>query len=234
MRSARPSPASEIWLRLGSVDIMADVSGALFEPQTRSVIVADCHFEKGSSFARFGHTLPPFDTRDNLIRLQAVIDRFKPLQLISLGDAFHDRAALSRVASEDLTAIKTLSEQCAVIWVAGNHDPEPYAALPGQSVASFKLGDVMLQHEPSHDHDFEIAGHLHPAAKVRGRGRALRRRCFISNEARCIMPAFGAYAGGLNILDEAFTPFFGTSGFRVHAIGRDRLYAIAPQLLDRD
>ena len=225
---------TETRIRLGSVEFIADVSGALFEPQTRSVIVADCHFEKGSSLAARGHFLPPFDTRDNLLRLQDLLDRFKPQQLISLGDAFHDRAAVSRLAPEDRAIIEKMGEQCALIWVAGNHDPEPHAALPGQSVASFRLGDVMLQHEPSGDHEFEIAGHLHPAAKVRGRGRALRRRCFISNEKRCIMPALGAYAGGLNILDEAFKPFFGRGGFHVHALGRDRLYAIAPHLLLND
>jgi metallophosphoesterase superfamily enzyme len=41
------------------------------------------------------------------------------------------------------------------------------------------------------------------------------------------MPAFGAYAGGLNIRDRAITALFGTLGFTAHMLGARRLFAIA-------
>lgn len=224
---------TETVIALGGVDFIADLSGALYEPDTRTLVVADCHFEKGSAFLRRGHVLPPFDTRDTLIRLEAVARRFRPKTIVSLGDGFHDRAASERLAEDDVARLVVLGRLADLVWVAGNHDPEPVENLPGVSVTELALGGVMLRHEPGGDGDFEIAGHLHPSAKIAGRGRAVRRRCFVHDQRRCIMPAFGAYTGGLNIRDAAFAPLFSRAAWRVHALGRERLYAIAPaHLLD--
>jgi DNA ligase-associated metallophosphoesterase len=225
---------TETVIALGGVDFIADVSGALFEPVTRTLIVADCHFEKGSAFTRIGHVLPPFDTRDTLIRLEALAVRFRPKAIVSLGDGFHDRAAALRLSEDDVARLCTLGRQADLIWIAGNHDPEPVSALPGLSVMELALGGIMLRHAPGGAGDYEIAGHLHPVAKIAGRGRAVRRRCFVSDGRRCILPAFGAYTGGLNILDEAFAPYLARETWRIHAIGRERLYGIAPALLLND
>lgn len=226
--------APETIIALGGIDFIADVSGALFEPETRTLIVADCHFEKGSAFTRRGHVLPPFDTQDTLIRLEALTRRFRPQMIVSLGDGFHDRDASARLADDDVVRLQNLAQSAELIWVAGNHDPEPVENLPGRSVAELVIGSVTLRHEPGGAGDFEIAGHLHPAAKIAGRGRAVRRRCFVSDARRCILPAFGAYAGGLNICDSAFAPLLARDSWRIHAIGRERLYAIAPALLLAD
>lgn len=231
MTRVAPVIVQETVIALGGLDLIADASGALYEPQSKTLIVADCHFEKGSAFTRQGHVLPPFDTRDTLLRLQAVTRRFGPKTIVSLGDGFHDRAASERLADEDRTIISQLAHAAELIWIAGNHDPEPVTSLPGSSLIEMALGDVMLRHEPGGDNRFEIAGHLHPAAKIAGRGRAVRRRCFISDDQRCIMPAFGAYAGGLNVLDASFASFISRTSWRIHALGRERVYAIAPQLL---
>lgn len=234
MSVAATTMQTETVIALGGVDFIADVSGALFEPATRTLIVADCHFEKGSAFTRLGHVLPPFDTRDTLIRLEALALRFRPKAIVSLGDGFHDRAAALRLSEDDVARLCTLGRQADLIWIAGNHDPEPVSALPGLSVIELALGGIMLRHAPGGAGDYEIAGHLHPVAKIAGRGRAVRRRCFVSDGRRCILPAFGAYTGGLNILDEAFAPYLARETWRIHAIGRERLYGIAPALLLND
>lgn len=226
--------AKETVIALGGTDFIADPAGALYDDATRTLIVADCHFEKGSAFARRGHVLPPFDTRDTLARLAELVRRFRPKALVSLGDGFHDRHASERLSDEDAAALHALGRQTDLIWIAGNHDPEPIASIPGTSVIELSMGSIILRHEPGGAGDYEIAGHLHPAAKVTGRGRAVRRRCFVSDARRCIMPAFGAYAGGLNILDEAFAQLMKRDAWRIHALGRDRLYAIAPALLCAD
>ncbi len=234
MTLAYQDSAPETIIALGGIDFIADVSGALFEPETRTLIVADCHFEKGSAFTRRGHVLPPFDTQDTLIRLEALTRRFRPKMIVSLGDGFHDREASTRLADDDVARLQNLAQSAELIWIAGNHDPEPVDNLPGRSVAELVIGSVTLRHEPGGAGDFEIAGHLHPAAKIAGRGRAVRRRCFVSDARRCILPAFGAYAGGLNICDVAFAPLLSRENWRIHAIGRERLYAIAPALLLAD
>ena len=73
----------------------------------------------------------------------------------------------------------------------------------------------------------EIAGHLHPVARIAQRGRAVSRRCFAADATRLVMPAFGAFTGGLNVRDAAFADLFGTLTFTVHMLGEDRLYAFA-------
>jgi metallophosphoesterase superfamily enzyme len=95
------------------------------------------------------------------------------------------------------------------------------------------LGSLTLRHEPEEGAGAEVAGHLHPVGKVVMRGRGVRRRCFLTDGKRCIMPAFGAYAGGLNACDGAFKPLF-PKGFTAHLIGTERIFAIARSMLCRD
>jgi metallophosphoesterase superfamily enzyme len=75
--------------------------------------------------------------------------------------------------------------------------------------------------------DGEIAGHLHPLARVARRGRAVSRRCFASDGKRLVMPAFGAYAGGLNLKDEAFGFLFGETDRFAHILGRSQVYRVS-------
>src|SRR5690606_428418 len=96
------------------------------------------------------------------------------------------------------------------VWVEGNHDPAPPHHLGGEVAAELALDGLILRHLPTAGPvRGEIAGHLHPAGKVRASGRAVRRRCLAGDGRRLIMPAFGAYAGGLNVCDPAFARVFG-------------------------
>ena len=111
-------------------------------------------------------------------------------------------------------------------WIAGNHDPDPVSAIGGNFVAALAIGALAFRHEPSGEAG-EIAGHLHPMARVSGRGRCITRRCFASDGARLVMPAFGAFAGGLNVRERAFADVFGTLGFVAYMLGEGRIYALA-------
>ena len=55
----------------------------------------------------------------------------------------------------------------------------------------------------------------------------MERRCFACDGERAVMPAFGAYAGGLSIRDAAFEKIFQTEGFMAHVLGDRRLHTIA-------
>jgi uncharacterized protein len=113
------------------------------------------------------------------------------------------------------------------LWIAGNHDPDPAENIGGRFADAVALGALTFRHEPSaRRSDGEIAGHLHPQARVSRRGRAVSRRCFASDGHRVVMPAFGAYAGGLNVRDRAILSLFGTLSFTAHMLGTDRLYAV--------
>lgn len=224
---------------LGGAELCADVSGVLYWPAERLLCVADLHFEKGSSFARFGQFLPPYDTRATLMRLQALVARYDPRVVIALGDSFHDGDGPGRLAFEDRAALLSLQQSRDWIWIAGNHDPDPATGIGGHFHHSFRVGRIVFRHEPSHGSlqessqgplfgggDIEIAGHLHPMARVSVRGRSLSRKCFVSNGRRVVMPAFGAFTGGLNVRNAAFRPIFGRADFTAHMLGDTRLYAM--------
>jgi hypothetical protein len=203
-----------------------DCDGALYWPEERVLVIADLHLEKGSSFATRGVLLPPYDTAATLERIAVLIARFTPHAVIALGDSFHDRRGPARIAAADRAALAGLQRGRDWIWIAGNHDPDPAEGVGGSFGGALAIGALVFRHEPTGAKG-EIAGHLHPVARVAGHGRTVRRRCFASDGARLIMPAFGAFAGGLNVRHRAFADVFGAFAFTAHLLGEGRLYAIA-------
>lgn len=211
---------------VAGITFIADLSGALVWDEQRLLVVSDLHLEKGSSFAARGVLLPPYDTAATLARLAAVIAWHDPRTVIALGDSFHDRDAHARLAPDDRAALATLQVRRDWIWISGNHDPALPPDLGGSVVDEVKTGPLTFRHEPTGAAG-EIAGHLHPKARVATRGRSMERRCFASDGARAIMPAFGAYTGGLSIRDAAFAAVFRTLAFTAHVLGDRRVHAIA-------
>ena len=221
-------PAGEHALSLNGADLVLDLSGALYWPDERALIVADLHLEKGSSFAARGVLLPPYDTAATLDLLGGVIARHAPRLVIALGDSFHDGGGPARVLPQDRATLADLQRGRDWVWIAGNHDPEPAQDVGGTFAQSVSLGPLTFRHEPTQGKaDGEIAGHLHPSARVAQRGRAVTRKCFAADARRMILPAFGAYTGGLNIRNRAFIEVFGALAFTAHLIGERRLYAFA-------
>jgi DNA ligase-associated metallophosphoesterase len=202
-------------------------------PDEATLVVADLHLEKGSSLARRGSLLPPYDTRTTLLALGGVIGRYHPRRVVALGDSFHDIGGPDRLDGGDAGALAALQAGREWVWITGNHDPSLPEALGGDIVEELAVGDLVLRHAPEAGASPELAGHLHPVGKVVRRGGGVRRRCFITDGLRCVMPAFGAYAGGLNVCDPVFQPLF-PNGFTAHVIGGERLFAIARSLLCGD
>lgn len=215
--------------------LIADRSGALFWPSEDALIIADMHLEKGSYFAQRGRLLPPYDTRTTLMALAEVIDKYDAENIIALGDSFHDRDGPARMQGDDRAILEILQDDCDWFWITGNHDPVLPDTLKGHILNELEVGGLTLRHEPAAGPvTHEIAGHLHPAAKISLYGHTLRRPCFISNGRRLVLPAFGAFAGGLNVLDEAFEPVFGLDGFNVCMMGHEGLYPVSTRLLRED
>jgi DNA ligase-associated metallophosphoesterase len=213
-------------MTVAGVTLVADLSGAFFWESERLLVVSDLHLEKGSSFAARGVLLPPYDTVATLSRLGAVIARHDPRTVIALGDSFHDRDAHQRLSAPDREAITALQVRRDWIWISGNHDPALPSDLGGAVASEVAIGSIAFRHEPTGAAG-EIAGHLHPKARVTTRGRTMERRCFASDGMRAVMPAFGAYTGGLSIRDAAFARIFQTPGFMAHVLGDNRMHAIS-------
>jgi DNA ligase-associated metallophosphoesterase len=210
------------------VTLVADLAGTLYWPEEQLLVVSDMHLEKGSSFATRGILLPPYDTASTLERLAAVLSRHMVRIVVALGDNFHDQGGPARLATADRAKLLALQRGRDWIWIAGNHDPDPADRIGGVFAGSVALGPLSFRHEPTPQaNPGEIAGHLHPVASIRRRGRTLTRRCFVGDQTRLIMPAFGAYAGGLNIRHAAFAQVFGALAFTAHLLGQRRLYRLA-------
>ncbi|MFF8798981.1 MULTISPECIES: ligase-associated DNA damage response endonuclease PdeM [unclassified Methylobacterium] len=222
-------------LALAGEALSLDRSGALWLPEHHTLVVSDLHLEKGSSFAaRSGQFLPPYDTRETLSLLHEVIQRLDPACVVALGDSFHDTRGPERMEPGDRAMIAALQEGRDWVWIAGNHDAAVSEGVGGRYSETVCVGGLTLRHEPLAGADAgEIAGHLHPCGKVSMRGRSVRRRCFVSDGRRLVMPAFGAYTGGLNVRDAAFEPLF-PKGFTAYLLGDGRVFAIGRTMLGKD
>lgn len=218
---------TETVIRVNGETLLLEPAGALYWPSERTLVFADLHFEKGSSFAFGGQLLPPYDTRSTLKRIVALADRHRPARIIALGDSFHDRDAANRLDEFECAALRSLAQRAEWIWIEGNHDPAPPVWLGGRVASEIAIGGLLFRHEPSRDPVAgEIAGHLHPCLSVTRRGRSLRRRCFVSDGRRMVLPAFGAYAGGLDAREPALASLF-SSSMLAYLLGARRVYAIA-------
>lgn len=221
-----PQSHSPTIIEIAGVALEALPEGALWWGDEGLLIVADLHFEKGSSFARRGQLIPPYDTAETLARLARLIERFDPAGVLALGDSFHDVDGASRLSAHDQATLGHLQSGRNWIWIAGNHDPATPTGITGDYLESAAIGRLVFRHEPvDGPADGEIAGHLHPAARVAGRGRTVRRHCFLGDGNRLVIPAFGAYAGGLNILDRAFSNLF-LRPPGAFVLGKDRVYSV--------
>ncbi len=207
--------------------VTLDPSGALWWEARRTLVIADIHFEKGSSFARYGIFLPPYDSRTMLTRIARLATNYRPQRVIALGDSFHDSGADFRLGSDERVVLTELIGAQEWVWVCGNHDPNPPVWMGGRVESELSDGNLVFRHDPGLvASGGEVAGHLHPCHTVRRHGRAVRRRCFVSDGQRLVMPAFGAYAGGLDLADDVFGRLFPASR-QVYMLGRERVYAVA-------
>jgi len=213
-RAAKRAPpvaiaGDSVTLKLGDTLVTALPEGALWIESAKTLIVSDLHLEKGSSFALRGQMLPPYDTHATLAKLEALMARLGPDIVVSLGDSFHDGGGVARMGAAERAQLQKMIGACDWIWVEGNHDGRAPETLGGMVRETLHIGPLVLRHEPTEGAaPGEIAGHLHPCARVLGRGRSVRRRCFATDGARLVMPAFGAFTGGLNVCDAAFAPLF--------------------------
>ena len=218
---------TDVFASVNGEMLLLEAAGALWWPDERTLVFADLHFEKGSAFARSGQMLPPYDTRTTLKRMGSLIDRYTPHRIIALGDSFHDQGGAERLDECERECLMRFGRSAEWIWIAGNHDPAPPSWLGGRVCDEMAIGGLTFRHEPAlAPAAGEIAGHLHPCKNVVRRGRTIRRRCFASDGLRLVMPAFGAYTGGLDVRDRALRMLFG-SEFISYVLGTRRVYAIA-------
>jgi hypothetical protein len=209
--------------------------GALHWPARALLAVADLHLEKGSSYAVNGlKLLPRHDTRQTLATLATMIDAVRPQTVVCLGDSFHDQGAVARLPEDERLEIMRLAARTRFVWIAGNHDPVPPPSAWGEVADEIDEGPLVFRHEAQFGPaDGEISGHFHPVAALSVRGLGIRRRCFLTDGRRVILPALGAYAGGLNALDPAIAQLF-PDDYDALVVGRDAVRRLSWRQLRPD
>lgn len=217
---------AQFHIAVNGAELVCDHSGALYWPDERLLVVSDLHLEKSSSFARRGQLLPPYDSVRTLSRLYSVVKKYEPQTILSLGDSFHDNNAALRLSHENRALIDDIIRNRQMIWIAGNHDDQQ-THLAGSWLEECQIGSLVFRHEPRIDNaNGEIAGHLHPAARIVRRGMSIRRFCFATDRKRMILPAFGAYAGGLELSHKAFKSLFDPTALVACLLGNECIYPI--------
>jgi DNA ligase-associated metallophosphoesterase len=207
-----------------SVDLCALPEGGLFHATSGSLLLADLHLEKASSYAARGQMLPPYDSIETLRRVAELVDRTDARALYCLGDSFHDRDGIGRLGDEARGLLSYLTARTRWTWIAGNHDRAFSDPLGGHVVAEAELAGLWLRHEADPaDPRPEISGHYHPKLKITLRGRRVSRPCFVVGRSKLILPSFGVLTGGMDAADPVI----------LRAVGRDAraLVAVREKLL---
>ncbi len=194
--------------KFGEQRFLIDAAGALVWPKYDLIVFSDLHLEKGSFLSQFANPIPRFDSKDTIERMQALITKYKCKHIICLGDSFHDQNALSRMEDSELTTLNKLVKTCDDwLWVLGNHDPDIPNSVLGRREPYRIIEQIMFSHEPEIlDHGpakFQVVGHYHPKMSYRLNRRKVKGKVFLSNAEILLMPAFGAYTGGLDVQDPA-------------------------------
>jgi hypothetical protein len=224
------TPACET--NLAGQTLLFDPAGAMLLPEHNLLCISDLHLEKGAAFARRGQLLPPWDTLATLRILEGVIARHNPKIVVSLGDNFHDRTGSVHMPVEFRLMINSMARGREWIWINGNHDPDGVTDLAGISADTLDYAGLHFRHEPQKTSQAgEIAGHLHPAATLWRKERAVRRPCFAIDGRRLIMPSFGVMTGGLDIDNRAFSGLFERERLTAHMLSQGRIHSFAYHLL---
>ncbi|MGE5722545.1 MAG: ligase-associated DNA damage response endonuclease PdeM [Sphingomonadales bacterium] len=180
-------------------ELMALPQGALFWPARKALLVADLHLEKASWFARLGQMLPPYDSLATLADLGALSAATGATEIWCLGDSFHDRDGGDRLPSRASEMLSALTTRTRWTWITGNHDPGIADHIGGAIVAEAEVDGLLLRHEADpNEARPELSGHFHPKLRISQRGRSVSRRCFVATDRKLVLPAFGAFTGGLD------------------------------------
>lgn len=192
-------------IQLAGAELWLLADKAIYYPAERALLIADAHFGKAAAYRKLGQPVPHGTTDDNLQRLDALLAAYDCDQLVFLGDFLHAPESHAAGTLAALQAWRERHASLAITLIRGNHDKragDPPRHL-GITVVPEPLlmGPFALQHEPDpHPTHHVLAGHIHPTYRLFGRGRQrLRLPCFYVMHDISVLPAFGAFTGGMNI-----------------------------------
>ena len=201
---------------------------AAYDPDSRSLLVADAHVGKAASFRALGVPVPEATTADALDRLSTLLAATAARRIVFLGDLLHSARGRAPGTLAALDAWRCRHAAVTLTLVRGNHDGragDPPATLGVEVVdGPLRLGPWALLHEPAPVAGaYALAGHVHPCVVFDGRAKdRLRLPCFHFGREVGVLPAFGAFTG-MHALPRR-------QGDRIWAVAGDRVVAAPPTL----
>ncbi len=203
--SANKMDMKAVYFSFCGAELTALPSGALWWQQKDLLVVSDLHLGKSERQARLGGGLiPPYETRDTLLKLETDLQSTKARTVITLGDSFDDGIAAHNLSPEEKQSLMRLQQGHRWIWISGNHDPE-ISPLSGEHCLETSVMPLHFRHIARQGASAEVSGHYHPKAAMKVRAQHISRRCLLYDDAKVILPAYGTYTGGLWITDPALS-----------------------------
>ncbi|MEH6682330.1 MAG: ligase-associated DNA damage response endonuclease PdeM [Sediminicola sp.] len=185
-------------LRLQITDqhFILHTTGALFWEERSMLLISDAHLGKISHFRKHGAAVPQMAIQKNFSALNALLEQFSPKTTCFLGDLFHS----NKNGEWSLFRKWALVAPTQLLLVMGNHDiisQNHYLDLGMEVMDELLLFPFLLTHHPEERQGhFNMAGHVHPAVKLKGSGRQyLKLPCFFKRPHQMILPAFGEFTG---------------------------------------
>ncbi len=175
---------------------------AVWWPATKTLFIADLHLGKAASYRHLGQPVPAGTTQDNFHRLNQLIENYSPMHLVCLGDFIHAATGRSKSVMQALRTWRDQHAELKITLVRGNHDSHAGDPPPEVDIVVVEepwlIGPFAACHHPQlHSTHMVLAGHDHPVMNLYGSGRdRIRLPCFVKDERRVILPAFGSFTGG--------------------------------------
>ncbi len=212
---------NDVTLEIAGEELRLLAERALYWPRRATLFVADLHLGKAATMRAAGQPLPGGNQAD-LQRLAQALQRSAAARLVVLGDLWHARAGRTAATEAALRDWRAQHRQLDILLVRGNHDRragDPPADLAMRCVdGPYPLEPFVLRHEPEPaESGYVLAGHLHPAALLRGPGRQrLELACFWFAARVAVLPAFGSFTGTA----------------RIAAAAGDRVFVLADEVME--
>lgn len=180
-------------------------SGALWWPDRSLLCVSDLHLGKSERAARrLGRLLPPYETRETLQKLEEDLQLTGAVIVVCLGDSFDDLESSYNLPEAETLWITRLMAGRRWVWIEGNHDPGP-VEFGGTHLTELFEPPLYFRHIARDGASAEVSGHYHPKARIHLSTGPISRACMLFDTDRVVLPAYGAYTGGLRSDDAALS-----------------------------
>ena len=223
-RAAMPSTRTPCLMQWAGETLHLLPERALWWPAGRVLFIADLHLGKAASYRALGQPVPAGTTRENIDRVADLLRLYQPARLVFLGDFMHSAASRTPSVLTALADWRATFSDLDCVLVRGNHDSRAGDPPPSLNIdvvdEPFLIGPFAACHYPQqHATHAVLAGHVHPALRLFGKGRdRVRLPCF-SVEAGCaVLPAFGEFTGGWTVTPEP--------GRRLYPVGDNAVWCL--------